>query len=50
MKTIGLNETTEIDDDEDSGLLTGWLDRANLARLAVKLAERPSFAETAPRE
>lgn len=25
-------------------------DRPNLARLAVKLAERPSFAETAPRE
>jgi glutathione S-transferase len=43
------------------GACVGWLDfrfpqlewrrdRANLARLAVKLAERPSFAETAPRE
>ena len=32
MKTIGLNETVEHAADEDSGLLTGWLDRANLAR------------------
>ncbi len=32
MKTIGLNETVEVAGDEDSGLLTGWLDRANLAR------------------
>lgn len=29
----------------------GWrIDRANLARLATKLAERPSFADTVPRE
>jgi glutathione S-transferase len=43
------------------GACVGWLDfrfpqlewrkdRPNLARLAVKLAERPSFAETMPRE
>lgn len=43
------------------GVCVGWLDfrfpqlewrreRPNLARLAVKLAERPSFAETMPRE
>jgi glutathione S-transferase len=43
------------------GVCVGWLDfrfpqlewrkdRPNLARLAVKLAERPSFAETTPRE
>ncbi|MFO1361753.1 MAG: glutathione S-transferase N-terminal domain-containing protein [Burkholderiales bacterium] len=43
------------------GACVGWFDfrfpqlewrkdRPNLARLAVKLAERPSFAETAPRE
>jgi len=32
MKTIGLNETDGVAGDEDSGLLTGWLDRANLAR------------------
>ncbi len=32
MKTIGLNETDGVAADEDSGLLTGWLDRANLAR------------------
>jgi hypothetical protein len=32
MKTIGLNETDGVAADADSGLLTGWLDRANLAR------------------
>ena len=32
MKTIGLNETAEVIADEDTGLLAGWLDRANLAR------------------
>ena len=32
MKNIGLKTTDDVTPDEDTGLLTGWLNRTDLAR------------------
>ena len=32
MRTIGLKDTDDAAPDDDTGLLTGWLNRADLAR------------------